>query len=149
MVKGNKVLIEKFKGFEIYYDKDQERFTADKPKLEIHFESARLWEIKGCIKETRTEEIDKEYFIISGYSDQQIAKINLMTKNTATERCKYKILEDTKYGYDVGRTHEDTDIPKLYDVSKVNMRLYSEVKKLQSEIEKIEAHQYMLVKELA
>jgi len=37
MVKENKVLIEKFKGFEIYYDKSEEVFVADKDKLDIHF----------------------------------------------------------------------------------------------------------------
>jgi len=40
-----KVLMEKYKGFEIYYDKEKERFIADKSKLDIHFETRALWEM--------------------------------------------------------------------------------------------------------
>jgi len=62
-----KVLMEKYKGFEIYYDKEKERFIADKYKLDIHFEARTLWEIKGYIKETQTEEMDKDDYYRTNY----------------------------------------------------------------------------------
>ena len=38
----NKVLIEKFLSFEIFYDKDKARFVADKNELDRHFEAHSL-----------------------------------------------------------------------------------------------------------
>ena len=147
-MKEEKVLIEKFKGFDIYYDKDKERFIANKPKLDIHFESSRLWEIKRNIQETQTEEINKEFLIRSGYFNEQIAKIHLLTKNKETEKCKYKILEDTTEGYDSDRIMNNEDIPKTYPLSKENLALYDKVKELSKEIEKVENKQRELVNKL-
>ena len=140
--------MEKYKGFEIYYDKEKERFTADKPKLDIHFEARTIWEIQGYIKETQTEEVDKTVYIKSGYFDKSIAKVHLLTINKAIGRCKYKILEDTEKSYDVGSTKEDSDLPKTYVINEANTQIYDEVKKLQGDIEKIENKQKGLVSQL-
>ena len=148
MTKKEKVLIEKFKEFDIYYDKEDERFIADKPKLDIHFESRTLWEIKGNIRQTQTKEINKEFFIKSGYHDVQIAKIHLLTENKSTGRSKYKILEDTKDGYDIGNVKDERDTPKLFPISKENINLYNQVKDLEKEIDKLENKQNKLVSQL-
>jgi len=148
MSKEKKVLMEKYKGFEIYYDKEKERFVADKDRLDIHFEARTLWEIKGHIKESQTEEVDKQAFIKSGYFDQSIAKIHLMTINKATKRCTYRILDDTDDKYDVGRTKDYQDLPKMYEIDEHNSQLYSEVKNLQNQIHELEQQQKKLVRQL-
>lgn len=148
MTKNNKVLIEEFNGFKIYYNKENDRFVADKPDVDIHFEQRTLWDIKGLIKNSNTEEVNKEYLIISGYFGKQIAKIILMTKNKLTQRCKYKIIEDTNNGYDTGRIFDNQDIPKLYNLTEHNLKLFEEVKKLEKNIKDIESEQKKLVKRL-
>lgn len=147
-MKEDKVLMEKFKGFEIYYDKEKERFISDKPKLDIHFEARTLWEIKGYIKESQVEEVDEFYYIVSGYQDKAISKINLLTKNKATKRCKYKILDDTEKGYDVGSIKEGYDIPKLYPVDDFNTKIFNSLARLEKKIKEIEQQQEELVEKL-
>ena len=143
-----KVLMEKFKEFDIYYNKEGERFIADKPELNIHFEARSLWEIKGCIKESKIEEVNKHALIKSGYFDKSIAKIHLMTINKETERCKYKIVEDTEDSYDVNKIMDDNDTPKMYELTEHNLKVYNEVKKLENDINSIERKQKELVKQL-
>jgi len=146
-MKEEKVFMEKFNNFEIYYDKEKERFVADKEDLDIHFEAARLWEIKGYIKETRTEEVNQRFFIKSGYFEKSIAKINLLTKNQVTKRGKYKILEDTEKSYDVGRI-QDGDIPRCYPINDHNIDIYDKVATLQEQIKALEEKQKDLIKTL-
>lgn len=147
-MKSNKVLIEKCKGFEIYYDKNEDKFISDKEKLDIHFEARSLWEIKGRIKETRTEEVNKDYLIISGYFNKELALIKLLTINKSTKRCKYKIIESTRSKYDDGQIKEEFDVPKLYPYSKENIEIFNQVKELEKEIKKIEGKQNKLVSQL-
>jgi len=147
-MKDNKVLIEKYKGFEIYYDKEKERFVADKVKLDIHFEARTLWEIEGYIKESQTKEVDKFVYIKSGYFNKSIAKIHLLTINNATKKCKYKIIEDSGSSYNVGKIKDDEDLPEMYDITKENTQIYEKVKKLQNEIETLEEKQEKLVCQL-
>ncbi len=147
-MKNTKVLMEEYKGFKIYYDKEKEMFVADKPKLEIHFEARTLWEIKGYIKESQTKEVDRLVYIKSGFFDKSIAKINLLTINNVTKRCKYKILEDTEKSYYVGRIKDDECLPKIYEITKENTQIYEKVKKLQEEIEALEEKQVELVRQL-
>lgn len=144
----NKVLIEKFKGFEIYYDKENERFVSDKGKLDIHFEASTLWEIKGKIKQSQTKEVDQEYFIASGYFGKGMAHIKLLTINNITKRCKYKILEDTEHGYDNGNIKGNYETPKLYDCSKHNIDIFNQLKELEKEKSNIESKQKKLVNNL-
>ena len=147
-MKKDKVLIEKFKGFDICYDKNEERFVADKPNVDLHFEARTLWEIKGRIKETQVEEIEKEYIIISGYFNKTLSKIRLLTKNKATKTCKYKILEGTEDKYDNGQIKEERDIPKLFPLSKKNLEIYNKIKDLESKINGVEEEQKDLVESL-
>ena len=147
-MKNTKVLMEKYKGFEIYYDKEKERFVADKSNLDIHFEARTLWEIKGYIKESQTKEVDKFVYIKSGYFGKSIAKIHLLTINNTTKRCKYKIVEDAEDSYDVGRVRDNEDLPKMYDITKENTQIYEKVKKLQNEIKTLEEKQAELVRRL-
>ena len=142
-----KVLIEKFKSFEIYYDKEKERFISDKPKLDIHFEARTLWEIKGYIKESQVLEVNKYFYIKSGFFDKAIAKINLLTINNATKECKFEILEDTEDDYDVGRIKEESSL-KTYKITKENTKIYEKVKKIQNQIEGLERKQKQLVENL-
>lgn len=133
--------MEKFKGYEIYYDKELERFTADKKDLDIHFEARTLWEIKGYIKETRTEEVNKEYIIKSGYFGNALSKIKILTMNKATKNIKYKILDTTDIEYDIGKIKEDNDLGKLYEMSEHNLKVYDEIVMLQKNINGIENEQ--------
>lgn len=143
----DKVLIEKFKGFDIYFDKYNERFIADKPKLDIHFQSRSLWEIKGCIKQSQTKEVNKEYLIKSGYSNDRIAKILLMTTNKTLNDSKYKILQDTGNGYDIGRI-ESNNSPILYPLTDENLKLYDLVLHWEKKKKEIENRQKNLVGQL-
>lgn len=148
MDKDEKVLMEQFLGFDIYYDKEHERFVADKDELDIHFETRSLWEMKGEIKQSKVEEVNKEFLIKSGYFNKQIAKVKILTKNKATKRVKYNVLEDTSDSYDVGKTMEDRDIPVLYPLSEHNLDVYNKVEALEKEIKKIEEKQESLVDSL-
>lgn len=148
VIETNKVLIDEYKGFKIYYDKEKERIVADKNKLDIHFEARTLWEIKGCIKELQTEELDKLAYIKSGYFDKTISKVHLLTINKTTNEYKYKILEDTSNSYDVGRTMTDHKIPKNYEINEYNTQIYNEVQKLQNEINNLEKKQQICVSRL-
>jgi|GEM_PF-5085729 len=144
----NKVLMETFKGFDIFYDKEKERFVVDKDEFDRHFESRSLWEMKGMLKETQTKEIDKEAIIKSGYLDKSLSKIRLLTINEDTKRVKYKILSDTDKDYDVGKIKTDMDAPKTYELSEHNLKIYANLEKLSEDIEKIEAQQVELVKQV-
>ena len=146
-MKNNKVLIEKFKGFDIYYDKEKERFVADKPKLNIHFETRMLYEMKGNIQESRTEEVDKFFYIKSGYFGKRIAKIHLLTINKDTKRCSYKVIEDTEDSYDVEKFFKDENI-KTYDINKHNIEIYNKVKEFEEEINKLKDKQKEYVNKL-
>ena len=148
MKKEAKVLMEKFRGFEIYYDKNDERFVADKKALDIHFEARTLWEMKGLIKSTRTKEIGQDAIIKSGYFDKSLSKIHVLTFNPEYNEVKYKVLDDTGNGYDVGRILKETDMPKRYPMSEHNLKIYDQVKKLEGEIKKIEKRQKALVSKL-
>lgn len=144
----DKVLIEKYKGFEICYDKEKERFVADKQKLNIHFEARTLWQIKGYITESQKKEVNEYYYIISGYFDKSISKIHLMTKNKTTKRCDYEVLDDTEKGYDVGRVRENEDMPKLYPINEHNTKIFDSVARLEKKIKEIEQQQEELVESL-
>lgn len=146
--KQNKVLIEKYKGHEIYYDKDKERFVADKPKLDIHFEARSIWEIKGHIKETGTKEVNKKGMIKTGIFGNSIAKIHVLTENKNNKRTKYKILEDTEESYDTGNIKENDDT-KIYPQTEHNQNVYDNVKKLEQEKNLIESKQTKLIEKLS
>ena len=147
-MKNNKVLMEKYKGFEIYYDKEKERLVADKSKFDIHFEARTLWEIKGQIKESQTKEVDKFAYIKSEYFERSIAKIHLLTVNDATKRCKYEIVDDTESSCDIHRIINNSDLPELFEITKENTEIYEKVKKLQNEIEALKEKQAEFVRQL-
>ena len=147
-MKDEKVLIEKFQGFDIYYDKEHELFVADKPNLKIHFEEKSLWSIKGEIKTSKTEEVGKDCLIKSGYFNKTIAKVRILTQNKITKRVKYEVLEDTEDSYDVGKIQEDRDTPTQYPLSDYNLTVYNKVMNLEKQINKIEEEQKELVAEL-
>lgn len=147
-MKDKKVLIEKFKGFDIFFDKESERFFCDYGKLDIHFEARTLWDIKGSIKQSQTEEVDEFYYIVSCYQDKAISKINLLTINKITKRCKYKIIQDTERSYDVGKIQDNHDIPKLYPVDDFNKKIYDSLVRLSEKIQEIEEQQKELVEQL-
>ena len=70
-----------------------------------------------------------------------------MTVNKATKEAKYKILEDTGNTYDVGKV-KIKEMPKLYNLTEHNLKIYAEVKRLQREIKKIEKKQMELIQNL-
>lgn len=147
-MKDTSVLIEKYKGFDICYDKEKERFVADKPKLDIHFAGRSLLEIKEHIKESKTEEVDKFAYIKSGYFGKRIAKIHILTTNKITKKCDYKIIEDTECSYEVGRLQEHENLPKTYEINEHNKGICDKVKKLQEEINDLEKKQKQYVAQL-
>lgn len=143
-----KVLMETFKGFDIFYDKEKERLVADKPKLNIHFEARSIWEIKGYIRDSKTEEVNKEGLVKHGYFGREIAKIRIMTVNKETKRYEYEVLAITDNGYDVGKIMNDGGIPQIYELTEHNMKIYDEVRKLEKDIKGIENEQVNKVKQL-
>ena len=148
-MKKNKVLIEKYKGFEIYYDKDKERFVANKPKFDINFEARTLWEIKGYIKESRIKKVNKFGYIKSGYLGKAIARIHILSINKDTETIRYEILDDTEKNFSIHLITEDNiNLCKIYKLNQYNTKIFNEVRELQKEIEKLENKQKALVKRL-
>lgn len=141
------VLIEKYKGFDIFYDKDKERFVADDKAHERHFEAFRLFEIKGSIASSMTEPADKKGIIKSGYFNKSLSKIQLLSINKSTGTSKYKILEDTEKSYNTGKI-EDRDIPKIYELTDHNLDIYQQVTEMERKIEEIELSQKVLVGKL-
>lgn len=142
-----KVLIEKFNGFEIFFDKESERFIAEKPDVDRKFEATRLWDIKGAIKDSQTEEIRKQAYIVGGYFVKEIHLIDIMTHNKAWKKYKYKVIGSTANSYDVGRTFDD-ELKATYPLSEENKNLFKEVSKLENEIKNLESQQRKLVSQL-
>lgn len=143
-----KVLMEKFKGFDIFYDKEKERFVADKKELNIHFEARTLWEIRGYIKESRVEEVDKYYYIKAGYFNHEIQKIHIMTKNKELKEGEYKIVDTTEgSNYDLNRLKKG-DLPKLYDINEHNVALFDKVAKLRKSVDELENKQSELIDQM-
>lgn len=143
-----KAFIEKFEGFEIYYDKEGERFIAEKLDLHLKFEAVRLWELKGQIKDSQIQEINKEGLLPSGYFNKSVAKVRLLTVDKIRKIFKYKILEDTQNSYDVGRIEFGDGIVKLYPMSDSNLAIYNKVKALENEIRQIGEKQRILINKL-
>lgn len=59
MSKNKLVLMEKFKGLEIFFDKETEHFVAENKKAKKKFESRTLWDIKGQIRDSREGLVSK------------------------------------------------------------------------------------------
>lgn len=137
VTKQDNILIDKFHGYDIFYDKVKERFVADKPDLKIHFESPRLWEIKGLISESNIIEVNKEYMIVSGIFRRDISKILLMTRNPIRNTITYKVLSNTE-GYLDGSIKEDQDMSKLYEINDNNETVYANIATFQKEIDRLE-----------
>ena len=145
--RNKRVLLERYKGFDIYYDKEKERIFAENPKVKLSFEARTLWEVKGHIKETQVKEVDKMAYLPTSFFGERIAKVHLLTMNDATRKYRYEILEDTDDSSDVGRT-ENEEITKIYEVNSYNTQIYNKVRSLAKEIKRIERQQEKLVKEL-
>lgn len=139
----NKILIEKYKGFEIFYDKDKEMFVANKSN--ICFESYRLWEIKGLIKQSRTVEVNKTAFIKDSCFEERVQKVKILNRNTITGEIEYKILASSN-GYEVGRTNKEK--VRTYPDNELNKRIFDEIFQLEKEKEELEARQKILAKQM-
>jgi len=146
--KDEPVLIEKLKGYEIYLDKQTERYFAEKKKLNIRFEDTSLWGLRAQIAKSQVETIDKKFFIKSGYFGRGVARVHLLTKNKALKICEYKIIKDTDKSYDDGKIRKERDTPKFFDINEHNQSVYDEVLRLQAEIHKLEKLQQQKVIQL-
>ena len=144
MKKDDRVLMETFKGFEIYYSKNGERFVADKEEMDRHFEARTLWEIRGAIAATQTKEVNKEAIIVDSYFHRSLAKVMVLTTNP-NSGTKYKVLDTTEKGYDVGKIQEKRDRFECYPLSPHNLEIYDQIKALGKDINKIEGEQESLV----
>ncbi len=143
--KDNLVFIESYKGYDIYFDKDTERFHAAKPELDIAFEAFKLWEIKGIIGDSFIEEVNKEGIIKSGYFNRTLAKVLILTRNKVTDNVKYKMLDETEKSYEIGRIQESTSYMIIYPLSKENLEIWDKIKKLEDQIDILENQQKSLV----
>ena len=147
MIKNKEVLMEKYQGFDIYYDKELERFVADKKKLAIHFEARTLFEIKGDIRDSKTVEINKEAIIKDGYFNKQLSKILILTMNKPNKTYRYEILENTENSYDVNKIKND-ELEEVYPLSEHNLSVFDGVKALERIITETERKQRSLVSKL-
>jgi hypothetical protein len=147
MSKETMVLMERYKSWDIYYDKEKERFFAEKKKFQKTLLGKSLWEIKRDIDEDQIVEVDKDYIIETGYFGEDLGKIHMFTLNKATSICKYKVVETTNNSYETDR--ENKDVPdRLYPLSPENLKIYDEVKALEKEKIKVEQQKKALVARL-
>lgn len=145
--KVDKVLIEQFRDYEIFYDKQNCIFIADKEKLKLHFSGRTLWDVKNQIRESVSESVDKVVFIKSGYWDKGMQKVRLLTRNKATKSVRYEVLADSEVNYEVGKIEEGEDV-KAYEVDEHNTQIFANLVQLRKEIEALEKKQQEQVKQI-
>ena len=149
--KNEKVLVESFKGFDIYLVKDTpsyNQFLGVSKKLEKEYWGQSIWDIKGMIEKNSDVVVNREVLIKSGYFHKDISKIKITKRNTVSGIVSYKVIESTDESYDVGRTFEKDDLV-TFPLNAQNLIIYNKVRELEKEIEKIEVKQRELVKQLS
>lgn len=144
----DKVLLEKYRGFDIFYDKEESQLVAEKKGLDIKLTSySGIGNLREEVRGSKVKAVNKEAIIVDGYFQQELSKIKILTKNTATNKFRYKVLDNTRVGYYVGEIKED-EIKKFYKLSEHNLKIFGEVKALEKEIKETENKQKKLVSKL-
>ena len=139
-------LVEKYKGYEIFVDRDTSRFWLVNKKRGVEEEFEGIWSAKEFIKKSLTTHVDNvEAITPTSYFGNSLSKVVVLSKYTNGEY-KYKMIESTDNSYDVGKTEKDKI--SLYPMSSNNIKIYDEVTKLNKEKDKLTSQQRKLVSTL-
>ena len=142
----DKIPIEEYKGFKIFYDKEENQFVAEKEGLDLEFTSySGIGMLRKEICNSKVKAVNKDVIVIDGYFNKELSKIRVLTKNTATNKFRYKKLSDTENNYGVGEIKEEDKRKKFYKLSERNLQIFDEVKALEKEITEIGNKQKKLV----
>jgi len=141
--KNDTVDIENYKGFKITFDKIQEEFKAEKKSTQQAFTDRSLYQLKGAINQTKTEAVELECYLETGYFHKELSKIKILAFNKETKQFKYKILSCTKKeSYDVNKLKdEDLELKKLLPINKDTTLVYELLEKYEEQIRVIEDKQ--------
>ena len=141
-----RIPIEEYKGFRIFYDKEENQFVAEKEGLDLEFTSySGIGRLREEICNSKVKAVNKDVIIIDGYFNKALSKMRVLTRNKATNKFRYKKLSDTTNNYDVGEIKEEDERKKFYKLSENNLQIFDEVKALEKEITEIENKQKKLV----
>jgi len=143
-MKDNKVLIEKWKGVDIFYDKETNRFVAEHKKANTKVESSTLFDVRcrinDIIDEVYNELVDEKY-IIKDYSTK-LMKITVHTRNKVNKRISYTVTDCTDLPYyDINKEKNTDSDTRLFDLSKENLEVYDKIRKLEKNISGLELEQ--------
>jgi hypothetical protein len=143
--KETKVLIETYKGVDIFYDKNDHSLCVDYPKMDIHLKEESMWRIKGEIDSLNWVDCD-----IDGYVKSfGLYKVKAFRKNTSTKRTDYKVIDDAKqYGSDKGKVYSDSE-EKIYPPTPDNDKIWKEVKAIYDEVKKLDRKADSLINSLS
>lgn len=146
--KENSVLIETYKGIDIYYDKDFGELSAVDKKTGEKFKGKYLFEIEKNINEPYWEEIHKFGFTIGGYFRKEIQKVEAKKQDRKSKKCVWEVIESTDNSYDVGKLLDNWREVKVYPYTEERQKMFNKVKELEQEIKKIELKQREFVEKL-
>ena len=139
-------LVEKYKGYEIFVDRDTSRFWLINKKRGIEEEFSGIWSAKQYIEKSLVTDVDSvQAIIVSGFFDISLSKVVILSKH-ANSRYKYKITDSTDIGGDVGKT--ETEKVGLYPPSPDNLEIYNKLIKLEKKKDGIIYQQQKLVSTL-
>ena len=146
---AEKVFIEDFKGFKIEFDKDEEEFRAENKAMDIHFTDRSLYQLKGQIKQSKNEPMQKEAFMETGYFHQQLTRINIISMNKETKEIRYKVIEcsdHTDYEYPIGKMkEEDYERKQLMPINDETIKAFENLKDIQEKIKGLENDQEEII----
>ena len=143
--KDNKILIEKYKGVNVYYDVPAKVFVTCEP--DICIENSNIWGIEYCIDKSKDELIDKVVYI-NYFFEKMMSKIHLISVNNVTGTSVFRILEDTVENKISDKITELSLIPIYYEVNEHNSKIFNAVKVIQDKIDLLQKEQGKLVYEL-
>jgi hypothetical protein len=148
-----KVFIEDYKGFRIEFDKEEEEFKADNSAMDLHFTDRSLYQLKGQIKQSKNEPMQKEAFMETGYFHQQLTRINILSMNKETKEIRYKVIacsDNNDYEYPVGKMkQEDYERKQLMPVNDETIKAFENLKDIQEKIKGLEDDQEGIINEVS
>ncbi len=143
--KDNKILIEKYKGVNVYYDVSNKVFVTCEP--DICIENTDIKKVQDKIDASKGELIDKVVYIDLPF-ENIMSKIHLISVNNVTGTSKFRILEDTTKEKIGDKIIELSNIPIFYEVNEYNSKIFNAVKAIQDKINPLQKEQSKLLYEL-
>lgn len=145
-----KKLIESLDGTDIYFDTERAVFTATHKTSGETEEGPNIWPLRQWIRDQDRTSSNITGLIPAGYFGKGIAKIRVTQIKKSNDEVDYIITEDTEHSYDEGKKQDNHDLKAfvIYPMSKENLELFEQVKKLEGDITAIENQQKALVNKL-